>query len=99
MLWFSNRVMAIEAACGLIDDGYCVSSVGLRSTGETISENQIVRVHALWARAKLVSKRASTSKDPPPSPANPARRENALSCGASGALMALSRPPSNSLAS
>jgi hypothetical protein len=46
--WYPNPEDAIEAACLLIDDG----GVGTGPRTDSIDENQIARIYALWARAK-----------------------------------------------
>jgi hypothetical protein len=43
---------AIEAACGLIDDGCDVYGIGTGPLTDTIGRDEIARIHALWARAK-----------------------------------------------
>ena len=43
---------AIEAACSLIDRGHRVLSIGTADPDDTISEIEIARIYAIWARAK-----------------------------------------------
>jgi hypothetical protein len=52
MLAFRSPERAIEAACSLIDRGYQVVSIGAVDTDVTISEVEIARVYAIWAREK-----------------------------------------------
>ena len=53
VFWFNNCVMAIDAACSLVNDGCDVFSVGERSKGDTLSKKQIARVHTLRVTTKL----------------------------------------------
>jgi hypothetical protein len=43
---------AIEAACSLIDRGHRVLSIGAADVDDTISEIEIARTYAIWARVK-----------------------------------------------
>ena len=49
---FRSPESAIEAACSLIDRGHEVFSIGTADPGEAISETEIARIYAIWARAK-----------------------------------------------
>jgi hypothetical protein len=44
---------AIEAACRLFDDGCDVYGVGTGPLTDSIEKEQIARIYAMWARAKL----------------------------------------------
>jgi hypothetical protein len=44
---------AIEAACRLIDDGRDVYGVGTGPLTDSIEKEQIARIYAMWARAKV----------------------------------------------
>ena len=50
--WHPNPEDAIEAACVLIDDGCDVYGLGTGPLTDSIDEDQIARIYALWARAK-----------------------------------------------
>jgi len=52
IVWHLNPEDAIEAACLLIDDGYDVYGIGTGPLTDSIDEDQIARIYALWARAK-----------------------------------------------
>jgi hypothetical protein len=45
--------LAIEAACRLIDDGADVYGIGTGPLSDSIAREQIVRIHAIWTRAKM----------------------------------------------
>jgi len=51
-LMFESPEHAIEAACSLIDGGHQVLSIGTADPDDTISEIEIARIYAIWARAK-----------------------------------------------
>jgi hypothetical protein len=42
---------AIEAACGLIDDGYDVYGIGTGPLTDSIGPEHIAEIYAIWARA------------------------------------------------
>ena len=50
--WFSTPEEAIDAACGLIDDGGDVYGIGSGSLDDSITKDQISRIYAIWVRAK-----------------------------------------------
>ena len=52
VLAFPSPERAIEAACLLIDRGYQVLSIGAAAPADTISEIEIARIYAIWAREK-----------------------------------------------
>ena len=52
VLAFSSPERAIEAACSLIDDGHKVLRIGTADPDDTISEIEIARIYAIWAREK-----------------------------------------------
>lgn len=43
---------AIEAACGLIDEGFDVYGIGTGPLTNSIDREHIDRIYALWAREK-----------------------------------------------
>jgi len=49
---FPTSEQAIEAACCLIDDGCDVCAISTGSLTDFISRDQIVRIYAMWVRAK-----------------------------------------------
>jgi len=51
-LVFGSPEHAIEAACSLIHGGHQVVSIGTGDHDDTISETEIARIYAIWARAK-----------------------------------------------
>jgi hypothetical protein len=44
---------AIEFACGMIDRGLRVFGIGTEDLEDSISGEEIVRIYALWVRAKV----------------------------------------------
>jgi hypothetical protein len=44
--------LAIEAACGLIDDGCDVYGIGTGPLTDSIARDEIDRIYDIWARAK-----------------------------------------------
>ena len=44
---------AIEVACHLIDDGYDVFGIGTGPLVDSIERDQIARIYACWARARV----------------------------------------------
>jgi len=52
IVWHPNPEDAIEAVCVLIDGGYDVYGIGTGPLTDSIDEDQIARIYALWARAK-----------------------------------------------
>ncbi len=52
VLAFRSPERAIEAACSLIDLGHRVLSIGTADPGDAISEVEIARIYAIWAREK-----------------------------------------------
>jgi DNA-binding LacI/PurR family transcriptional regulator len=52
VLALQNPEGAIEAACSLIDRGHRVLCIGTADPDDTISEIEIARIYAIWARAK-----------------------------------------------
>ena len=50
--WFPTLERAIEAACGLIDNGYDVYGIGWGSLDDSISKDHIASIYGLWVRAK-----------------------------------------------
>ena len=53
VLAFLSPERAIEAACSLMDRGQQVLSIGIANDpDDTISETEITRIYAIWARAK-----------------------------------------------
>lgn len=52
VLAFRSPERAIEAACSLIDRGHQVLSIGTADPDDTISEIEIARIYAIWAREK-----------------------------------------------
>jgi hypothetical protein len=52
VLAFPSPGRAIEAACSLIDGGHQVLSIGTADPDDTISEIEIARIYAIWAREK-----------------------------------------------
>jgi hypothetical protein len=52
VLAFRTPERAIEAACSLIDHGHQVLSIGAADPDDTISEIEIARIYAIWARDK-----------------------------------------------
>jgi len=52
VLAFPSPERAIEAACSLIDRGHRVLSIGTANPDDTISEIEIARIYAIWAREK-----------------------------------------------
>jgi hypothetical protein len=44
---------AIEAACGLLDDGYDVYAIGTGPLTDSIARAEIDRIYAMWTRAKI----------------------------------------------
>jgi hypothetical protein len=52
VLAFRSPERAIEAACSLIDQGHQVLSIGTADPDDMISEIQIARIYAIWAREK-----------------------------------------------
>jgi hypothetical protein len=52
VLAFRSPERAIEAACSLIDRGRQVFSIGTADPGDAISEIEIARIYAIWAREK-----------------------------------------------
>jgi len=52
VLAFPSPERAIEAACSLIDGGHQVLRIGIADPDDTISEIEIARIYAIWARAK-----------------------------------------------
>jgi len=52
VLAFRSPERAIEAACTLIDQGRRVVSIGTADPDDTISEIEIARIYAIWAREK-----------------------------------------------
>jgi hypothetical protein len=49
---YPSPEQAIEAACGLIDDGCDVYGIGTGPLTDSIERKQIARIYALWLRAK-----------------------------------------------
>jgi hypothetical protein len=49
---FRSPERAREAACSLIDRGHQVLSIGTADPDDTISEVEIARIYAIWAREK-----------------------------------------------
>ncbi len=47
-----NPEKAIEAACRLIDDGCDVYGVGTGPLTDSIGQEQIARIYAMWVRAR-----------------------------------------------
>ena len=43
---------AIEAACGLIDDGCDVYGIGTGPLTDSVGQVEIARIYAIWAKAK-----------------------------------------------
>lgn len=43
---------AIEAACNLLDDGYDVYGIGTGPLTDSIDQDQVTRIYAIWVRAK-----------------------------------------------
>jgi hypothetical protein len=43
---------AIEAACGLIDEGVDVYGIGTGPLTDSIARDEIARIYKFWARAK-----------------------------------------------
>jgi hypothetical protein len=43
---------AIEAACGLIDEGCDVYGIGTGPLCDSIARDEIVKIHRFWARAR-----------------------------------------------
>ena len=52
IVWRPNPEDAVEAACVLIDDGCDVYGIGTGPLTDSIDEDRIARIYALWARAK-----------------------------------------------
>jgi hypothetical protein len=52
VLAFQSPERAIEAACSLIDLGHWVFGIGTADPGDEISEIEIARIYAIWAREK-----------------------------------------------
>ena len=52
VLAFGTPEGAIEAACSLIDRGRQVLSIGTADPDDTISEIEIARIYAIWARER-----------------------------------------------
>ena len=52
VLRFRSPEGAIEAACSLIDQGRRVLSIGAADPDDTISEIEIARIYAIWARER-----------------------------------------------
>ena len=52
VLAFRTPEGAIEAACSLIDGGHRVLSIGAADPEDTISEIEVARIYAIWAREK-----------------------------------------------
>jgi hypothetical protein len=50
--WFATPEEAIEAACGLIDEGCDVFGIGAGSLDDSIAKDQIARIYGLWAKTK-----------------------------------------------
>ena len=51
--WRSEAAeLAIEAACSLIDGGRQVLSIGTAEPDDTISEIEVARIYAIWARRR-----------------------------------------------
>lgn len=48
---FDSPELAIEAACGFMDDGCTVLGLGMGSLDDTIAADQIARIYAIWKRA------------------------------------------------
>jgi hypothetical protein len=42
---------AIEAACGLLDDGYDVYGIGTGPLTDSIGKDVIARIYAMWVKA------------------------------------------------
>jgi hypothetical protein len=47
---YADPELAIEGACGLIDDGCEVYGIGTGPLEHSVGPDQIARIHALWAR-------------------------------------------------
>jgi hypothetical protein len=43
---------AIEDACALMDDGYDVFGIGTGPLTDSIEQEEIAKIYALWVRAK-----------------------------------------------
>ena len=52
VLAFRTPESAIEGACSLIDSGHQVLSIGTADPDDAISETDIARIYAIWAREK-----------------------------------------------
>jgi hypothetical protein len=50
--WFATPEGAIEAACGLIDEGCDVYGIGAGSLDDSIPKDQIAKIYGFWAKAK-----------------------------------------------
>jgi hypothetical protein len=50
--WFATPEEAVETARGLIYDGGDVFAIGSGSLGDSLSNEQIARIYAFWAKAK-----------------------------------------------
>jgi hypothetical protein len=54
--WFPTPEQAIDAACGLIDNGCDVHGIGFGSLDNSIGKDRIARIYALWVMATSHSK-------------------------------------------
>jgi hypothetical protein len=52
VLAFRSAESVIEAACAIMDRGLNVLSIGAADADDTISEVEIARIYAIWAREK-----------------------------------------------
>ncbi len=54
LVMFSTPERAIEAACGLIDQGHDVYGIGTGPLTDTIKKEHIERIYAMWARTQYL---------------------------------------------